>query len=53
MLRKTHIRRPFAVSLMLLGAAMIFLALETWTGTVVLVLGLVVELLGIALNRKA
>jgi hypothetical protein len=52
MLRKTHIRRPVAVTLMLVGAAMIFLALETWVGALVFTLGLVIEAAGIAFSRK-
>ena len=52
MLKKTHIRRPLAVLLMLLGGAMIFLAPETWTGALLLVLGVCVEVIGIALKRR-
>ncbi|MDO8990550.1 MAG: hypothetical protein Q7U91_13070 [Sideroxyarcus sp.] len=52
MLRKTHIRRPIAVLLMLLGAAMIYLASETTTGIVLLLLGVGVELLGITYKHK-
>ena len=52
MLRKTHIRRPAAIALMLLGAGLILLAPETWLGAVVLALGVLVELAGIALKRK-
>ncbi len=52
MLRKPHIRRPVVVLLMLLGAAMIFLASETWAGALLFALGVSVELLGIAFKRK-
>ncbi|MBU1425879.1 MAG: hypothetical protein KKH12_04665 [Gammaproteobacteria bacterium] len=52
MLRKTHIRRPIAVVLMILGAAMIFLALQTWVGALVFALGLFIEAAGIAFSRK-
>jgi 1,4-dihydroxy-2-naphthoate octaprenyltransferase len=52
MLRKTHIRRPVAVMAMLVGAAMIFLGSETWTGILVLTLGVVIEAVGIAFSRK-
>jgi hypothetical protein len=52
MLRKTHIRRPLAVLLMMLGAAMMYMAPQTWAGVLLLVLGVSVEAVGIALNRK-
>jgi len=52
MLRKKHIRRPVAVTLMLLGAAMIFMALETRVGALVFALGLFIEAAGIAFSRK-
>ncbi|MBI5889788.1 MAG: hypothetical protein HZB47_03815 [Nitrosomonadales bacterium] len=52
MIRKPHVRHSLAASLMLLGAIMIFLALETWMGTVVLFLGVLVEVVGIALKRR-
>ncbi|MDH2916874.1 MAG: hypothetical protein PXX77_08370 [Gallionella sp.] len=52
MLRKSHIRRPIAASLMILGAVMMYLALETWAGVLLLVLGVSVEVAGIALKRK-
>lgn len=52
MLRKTHIRRPLAVLLMILGAAMMYLAPQTWAGILLLVLGVSVEVAGIALKRK-
>lgn len=52
MLRKPHLRRPLAALLMLLGAAMLFLAPATWPGVLLLVLGVSVELAGIAFKRK-
>ena len=52
MIRKTHIRRPVAVLLMLLGAALIFLASETWAGVLVFALGVLIEAAGIALRHK-
>lgn len=52
MLRKTHIRRPLAALLMMLGAAMMYLAPQTWAGILLLVLGVSVEVAGIALKRK-
>jgi hypothetical protein len=52
MLRNPHIRRPVVALLMLLGAAMIFLASETWVGALLFALGVSVELVGIAFKRK-
>ena len=52
MLRKTYIRRPLAALLVVVGAAMIFLAPETWAGIFLLILGVIVEVLGIAIKRK-
>jgi 1,4-dihydroxy-2-naphthoate octaprenyltransferase len=52
MMRKTHIRRPVAVLAMLVGAAMIFLGSETWTGIFVLALGVLIEMVGIAFSHK-
>ena len=52
MLRKPHIRRPLAALLVMLGAAMIFLAPETWTGALLLALGVFVEVIGIAIKHK-
>ena len=52
MLRKPHIRRPLAALLVILGAAIMLLAPETWAGALLLVLGVSVEVLGIALKRK-
>ena len=52
MLREPHIRRPLAALLVILGAAILFLAPETWMGALLLVLGVFVEVLGIAIKRK-
>jgi hypothetical protein len=52
MIRKPHIRRPVAVLLMLLGASLIFLTLETWTGILVFALGVFIEAAGIAYSHK-
>jgi hypothetical protein len=52
MLSKTHIRRPVAVSAMLVGAVMIFLGSETWAGVLVFALGVLIEAVGIAFRRK-
>jgi drug/metabolite transporter (DMT)-like permease len=52
MLRKPHIRRPIAALLVILGAAMLFLAPETWAGALLLALGVLVEVAGIALKHR-
>jgi hypothetical protein len=52
MMRKPHIRRPVAVVLMLIGAAVIFLTLETWAGVLVFALGVFIEAAGISLGHK-
>jgi hypothetical protein len=52
MIRKTHIRRPVAVLAMLLGAALIYLGSETWAGLLVLTLGVLIEVIGIAFTHK-
>lgn len=52
MLRNPRIRRPLALLLMVLGAAVMYLTPETGAGTLLLVLGAAVEVAGIALKRK-
>lgn len=52
MLRNPRMRRPVAALLMLLGAAMMLLASETWVGALLLALGVTVEAVGIALKHK-
>jgi hypothetical protein len=49
---KTRIRRPVAIALMLLGAVMMYSAPESRGGLWVLVLGVAIELVGIAIKRK-
>ena len=45
-------RRVLAIFLVVLGGVLIFLAPEIWAGLVVLALGVVVELAGIALEHR-
>lgn len=52
MLRKTHIRRPVAALLVILGAVMIFAAPETWAGALLLALGILLEAAGIAIKHR-
>ncbi|MDP2109739.1 MAG: hypothetical protein Q8N48_16165 [Thiobacillus sp.] len=53
MLRYRRSRRVLALFLVVLGGVMMFLAPEVWGGLAVLALGVVIELVGIALERKA
>lgn len=53
MLRKRSLRRTLAIFLVVLGGILIYLAPEHWSGLVLLALGVVVELAGITLERKA
>ena len=52
MIKNRRTRRISAAIMMVLGAVMMFLAPEVWQGAVLFALGLVLELLGIALERK-
>lgn len=52
MLRNRRSRRVLALFLVVLGGLLMYLAPEVWGGLVVLALGVVVELVGIALERK-
>lgn len=53
MIRNTHIRQAGAAILVTLGAILIFLAPEVWQGAVLLTLGVIVELVGIALEHNS
>jgi hypothetical protein len=52
MLKKPRSRRVLAIFLVVLGGVLMILAPEIWAGLVVLALGVVVELAGIALERR-
>jgi drug/metabolite transporter (DMT)-like permease len=52
MLRKRRPRRILATFLVVLGAVLMLLAPEIWAGLAVLVLGVAVELAGIALEHR-
>lgn len=52
MLRKQRSRRVLAMFLVVLGGVLMYLAPEIWAGLVVLALGVVVELAGIALEHR-
>lgn len=53
MLRRRRSRRVLALFLVVLGGVLMYLAPEMWAGLVVLALGVVIELAGIALEHKA
>lgn len=53
MIRHKRNRRIGAAFLIVLGAILMLLAPQAWPGALVLGLGVVVELIGIALEHKA
>jgi hypothetical protein len=53
MIKNPRIRRATAVSMMILGAILMFLAPKVWWGVLLFVLGAAVELIGIALERRS
>lgn len=53
MLIKQRSRRVLAIFLVVLGGVLMILAPEIWAGLVVLALGVIIELAGITLERKA
>ncbi len=53
MIRNQRIRRAVAAIMIVLGAILMFLAAEPWPGALLFVLGILLELAGIALERKA
>lgn len=52
MLRNRRSRRALALFLVVLGGLLMYLVPEVWGGLAVFALGVVVELAGIALERK-
>lgn len=52
MSKKSLTRRIVAVMLIVLGALLMLLAPDIWQGALVLALGIVLELVGIALEHK-
>lgn len=53
MLKNPRTRRVTAAIMVVLGAILMFLAPEAWPGGLVLVLGVALELGGIALEHKS
>ena len=53
MIKNTRIRRTGALIMVVLGAILMLLAPEVWQGALLLALGVLVELVGIALEHKA
>ncbi|MFZ5522539.1 MAG: hypothetical protein ACOY9D_00445 [Pseudomonadota bacterium] len=52
MMKNPRARRSSAIMLVVLGAILMFLAPEAWPGALVLILGVALELVGIALEHK-
>ena len=52
MLRNRRSRRVLALLLVVLGGVLMYLAPEVWGGLAVLTLGVLIELAGIALERR-
>ena len=53
MLRRRGPRQVLAIFLIVLGGMLMYLAPEVWTGLLVLVAGVAIELAGIALEHKS
>lgn len=53
MIRNPRARRASAMIMVVLGVILMLLAPEVWQGALLLVLGVVLELVGIALEHKA
>jgi hypothetical protein len=53
MINNPRTRRATAVIMMLLGAILMFLAPKVWWGVLLLALGIALELVGIALERRS
>ena len=52
MIISPRIRRTIAVTMIVVGAILMFLTPESWPGELVLVLGIAMEVAGIALEHK-
>ena len=52
MINKQSTRRYLVALLVLVGAAMIFLATEAWPGVLLVALGISIEAIGIAMRHK-
>ena len=52
MMKNSRTRRASAAILVVLGAILMFFAPEAWPGALVLVMGIALELIGIALEHK-
>lgn len=52
MLKNKSARRFLSVLLVLVGAALIFLATEAWAGALLVMLGVIIELIGIGIENN-
>lgn len=53
MIKNTRMRRTGALVMVVLGAILMLLAPEVWQGALLLALGVIIELVGITLERNA
>ncbi|HEU0188962.1 MAG TPA: hypothetical protein VFQ97_03105 [Gallionella sp.] len=53
MIKKLRTRRASATIMVILGATLMLIAPEIWAGLLLLILGIALELIGIALSHKA
>ncbi len=53
MLKRTLHRRILGSALIILGALMMWLAPEIWSGVVMILIAIALEILGITLERKS
>lgn len=53
MIKNPRTRRVGAAIMVIVGAALMILTPETWPGALLLILGIALELFGIALEHKA
>lgn len=53
MIKNIRTRRTSATIMVVLGAVLMIIAPEIWAGLLLLILGVVLELVGIALGHKA
>ncbi len=53
MIKNPRSRRAIAVSMMIFGAILMFLAPKVWWDVLLLALGVALELVGIALERRS
>lgn len=53
MLKRTLHRRTLGITLIVIGALLMWLAPEIWSGVIMIFIAIALEILGISLERKA